>query len=111
MKAIINNVEFELHPNLPFTYTETVELYIVNDSSDEIVEAIGDEATVIIPNEYTGNNLVLNYIRRYWDTGVSVCETVFKPVPVKEIVDKQGEDIEAMAQAITELAEIIGGGE
>ena len=111
MKAIINNIEFELYQHLPFTYADTLELYIVNDSSDEIVNAIGEKATVVIPGEYTGNDLVLNYVRRSWDTGVSVCETVFRPIPVKEIVDKQGEDIEAMAQAITELAEIIGGDE
>lgn len=109
--ALINGREFELYEHIPFTYRETVELYIVNDSSDEIVDTIGDSATVVIPEEYTGTDLVLNYVRRYWDTGVSICETVFKPVPIRDIVNGHTDDIEAISGAIEELAEIISGGD
>ena len=111
MKVLINNVEFTLHEARLFTYVNTVELYIVNNSVDEIIEAIGDSATVIIPNEYAHSDLVLDYVKRFWDASGSVCEVVFKPVPVKEIIDQHSEDLEIISGAIEELAELISGGE
>lgn len=108
MIATINGVEFTLHDGMPFGYTDPLTLFIESDSADFIVETIGDGATVVIPDEYTGTDLQLQYIRRTWDRGISVCETVFKPIPVREMIKQQGDDIEVTAQAIEELASIIG---
>lgn len=110
MIAIINGIEYTLHNALKYTFVDTLELYIVNDSADDIVSTIGESATVTIPDEYTHTDLVLDYIRRFWDRGESVCEVVFKPIPIKNIIDGHTEDIEVISGAIEELAEIIDSG-
>ena len=109
----INGTDYQLNANgSPFSYNNGVlTLFITNNSTDAIVEACGEKATVTIPNEYMGKDLALDYVKRSFDKGNSVVEVVFKKYPIEETLKDQAGDIEMLSQAIIELAEIIAGGD
>lgn len=107
MTATINGKTYQLREYEPYGYTDILTLYILSESADEIVNTVGKSAVISIPEECTWNEAVLDHVVRFWDTGLSVCEVVFKPFPYEKTVREHGDDIEVMAQAITELAELI----
>ena len=112
MIAIINNHEFQLHESNPYQITpDLIILNILTDSVDELVEIIGDDASVIVKDEFIENSLVLDKITRFWESGRPVCEVIFSGLPVNKTLKEHSDDIETIAQAIQELAEIIGGDE
>lgn len=115
MKVIINEIEFELRETDPFSFANPLILYIKNDSVDEIVEAIGEKASVTIPDEYVGTDLLLDSIKRFSGSRGYICEVTFKKIPIDDIVNEhsksiveQSTDIESIAQAIEEIGQIIG---
>lgn len=107
----INNYEYELKETNPYVYDEeTVILNVITDSVDELVTRIGTEATVVVPESIAWNGLIFNKISKSWNEG-PVCEIVFTFKNLVKTVETHTDDIEAISEAIVELAEIIGGGE
>ena len=112
MYATINGQEYQLRDYQPFGYTDILTLYIINyDSIDALVETIGESAVVSVPDECVWNEAILDHIVRFWDSGIPTLEVAFKPFPYEKTIRDHNVDIEVMSQAITELAEIIGGDE
>lgn len=112
MDAIINGHEYLLSSG--YGTDDKKSRYFLNvltDSMDELIEVIGNEATLEIPNEFIVTGLKLESISRLFDDTESVCTVTLSRYPYEEVLASQAEDIETMAQAITELAEIIGGGD
>lgn len=111
MNVKINNHEYELKENNPYSIGDnTVILNILTDSVDELVNIIGKEAVVVIPEDIAWNGLIFNKITRIWNDSF-MCEVVFSFKNLEKTVEDHTNDIEAMSEAIVELAEIIGGDE
>ena len=112
MNAIINGHEYLMSSGYGMDDKKNkYYLNIITDSIDELVDVIGDEATLEIPNELVVTGLSLNSITKNFIDANPVCSVTLSTYPYEDILNSHAEDIEAMAQAITELAEIIGGGE
>lgn len=110
-KAIINGQEFEARSYVPFFYDNgnmTATFYVYSDSIDEIVNLVGDKATIEIPNEFLAHDMRLTRILRYYDNGDSTCEVEFMPFDLRKTVQNNVDDIELVSQAVTELASIVG---
>lgn len=105
----INNHEYELKETRPYIYDEeTVTLNVLTDSVDELVTVIGQEATVVIPENLAWNGLIFEKITKSWNEG-PVCEIIFRYKNLVQTVETHTDDIEAISEAVVELAEIIGG--
>ena len=112
MNAIINGHEYLLSTGYGMDDKKSkYYLNIITDSIDELIETIGNKATLEIPNEFVIAGLSLDSITKNFENDNSVCAVTLSRYPYEEILANQAEDLEAMAQAITELAEIIGGNE
>ena len=112
MNAIINGHEYSLSTGYGVNEKKSeYYLNIITDSIDELIETIGDKATLEIPDDIVVTGLFLESIEKKFYEDNSVCSVTLSRYPYEEVLASQAEDIEAMAQAITELAEIIGGNE
>ena len=110
MNVIINGHEYMM--NTGYSVDEHKERYFLNiitDSIDDLVEVLGDKVTLEIPNEFVINNLSIESVKKEFNSGDSICFVTLKKYPYEDVLKEQAADIEAISQAIEELAEIIGG--
>ena len=82
-------------------------LNVITDSIDELIEVIGNEVTLEIPNEFVITGLSLESINKNFDNKNSVCSITLSLYPYEEVLSEQAEDIEVISQAIEEIGEII----
>ena len=112
MNAIINGHEYSLSTGYGVDDKKRKYfLNVVTDSIDELIEVIGNEATLEIPDEFVVTGLSLESITKNFEDATSVCSVTLSLYPYKEVLASQAEDIEIMEEAIIELAELIGGDE
>ena len=118
-KIKINNIEFDM-----YSYYQTeigLNVTIANTTFADIEEAVGSSAVVEIGEDYKGYNLTLHACVK--DNGM--IDVAFIDQDLVDVISEMGiaindltgatvqntDDIEANAEAIVELAELIGGAE
>lgn len=112
MKAILNGYEYQLSTGYSVDEHKTrYFLNVITNSIDELIRVLGDKVTLEIPNEFVVNDLDIESIKKEYNTDKTICFVTLKKYPYEEVLNSQAEDIEAISQAIEELAEIIGGNE
>lgn len=112
MEIIINGQTYTMYSGyLQDKDKQRFYLKIIVDSVDDLIEVLGDSVNFEIPGELVVNNLTTDSITRSVIDGTTVCDISLKRYPYETVLNSQSEDIEAMSQAIIELAEIIGGDE
>ena len=112
MNVILNGHEYRLSTGYSVDQQKTrYSLNLITDSIDDLIEVLGNKVTLEIPNEFVINNLDVESIEKKYGMDQSVCVVTLRQYPYEEVLNSQAEDIEAISQAIEELAEIIGGNE
>ena len=117
MKAYLNDVEFEASSAGPIYRNQDLSITIClhAESIPSVVEAAGEETDIVVENIFSGNGYKLESIAQYYETvndvTVNSYEIRFSPVSLTNTVQSVQDDLETMAGAIEELAEIIGGAE
>lgn len=112
MNAIINGHEYLLSSGYGVDDKKSKYfLNVITDSIDELIEVIGNEATLEIPNQFVVTGLSLDSINKNFDNQNSFCSVILSRYPYEDVLSEQAEDIEVISQAIEELAELVAGDE
>jgi len=115
----INNIVFDLYSY--YKFDTRLYVTVTNTTFSDIEEAVGNSAVVEIDEEYKAYNLTLISCARNngmidvvfidQDLVASINSIQSDVVSLQSATDQNTGDIEANAEAIVELAEMIGGAE